>query len=303
MRWLNYQHLYYFWHVARCGSVTLASRQLRLAQPTISAQLKSFEDVLGEKLFEREGRALKLTEAGHLANRYAEKIFSMGQEFLDMLDGKAHGAAKELKVGIADVVPKALAYRLIQPAFVGGSGAAVHCFEDRTDRLLANLSIGELDLVIADRPIPPNVKVKAFNHFIGECGVSFLASKPLANKHKNTFPASLNVAPLLLPTEESAVRHELNHWFDRIGVEPVCVGMFQDRALMKLAAKDGKGIMPIPSVVEEEIKEEFKLELVGKSTEVKEQLYAIAIDRRIKNPLIAQICAEGQKRLFSRSKY
>lgn len=302
MRWLNYQHLYYFWHVARCGSVTEASQQLRLAQPTISAQLKSFEEVLGEKLFERQGRSLKLTEAGQLANRYAQQIFSMGQELLDVLDGKTHGAVRELKVGIADVVPKSLAYRLIRPGFATDSVTTVHCFEDKTERLLADLSIAEIDFVIADRPIPPNVKVKAFNHLIGECGVSFLGSKLLANKYRKNFPTSLNAAPLLLPTEESAIRHELSHWFNRVGIEPVCIGAFQDRAFMKLAAKDGRGIMPIPSVVEDEVREEFKLELVGRSTEVKEQLYIISIDRRLKNPIIIQICTEGQKKLFSKSK-
>lgn len=300
MRWLNYQHLYYFWHVARCGSVTEASQQLRLAQPTISAQLKSFEEVLGEKLFEREGRSLKLTEAGQLANRYAEQIFNIGQEFLDVLDGKAHGTRREFKVGIADVVPKSLAYRLIEPAFSADTGAMVYCFEDKTERLLAQLSIGEIDLVVADRPLPPNVKVKAFNHFIGECGVSLLGVRALANKYKKNFPKSLNAAPLLLPTADSAVRHELDQWFDKLGIAPQCVGAFQDRALMKLAARNGKGIMIVPSVAEAEVKEEFKLELVGRSTDVKEQIYLISIERRLKNPLVVQICSEGQKKLFSK---
>lgn len=302
MRWLNYQHLYYFWHVARCGSVTEASQQLRLAQPTISAQLKSFEEVLGEKLFEREGRRLKLTEAGQLANRYAEQIFNIGQELLDVLDGKTHSARKEFKVGIADVVPKSLAYRLIEPAFSADTGATVYCFEDKTERLLAQLSIAEIDLVIADRPLPPNVKVKAFNHFIGECGVSFLSVRALTNKYKKNFPKSLNAAPLLLPTTDSAVRHELDHWFDKLGISPQCVGEFQDRALMKLAARNGKGIMLVPSVVQDEVKEEFKLELVGRSTEVKEQIYLITIERRLKNSLVSQICSEGQKKLFSKLK-
>lgn len=302
MRWLNYQHLYYFWHVARYGSVTEASQQLRLAQPTISAQLKSFEEVLGEKLFERDGRSLKLTEAGRLAGRYAEQIFSIGQEFLDVLDGKEHGARREFKVGIADVVPKSLAYMLIEPAFSADTGVTVYCFEDKTERLLAQLSIAEIDLVVADRPLPPNVKVKAFNHFIGECGVSFLGVRALANKYKKNFPNSLNAAPLLLPTADSAVRHELDHWFDKLGIAPQCVGAFQDRALMKLAARNGKGIMLVPSVVEDEVKEEFNLALIGRSTEVKEQIYLISIERRLKNPLVLQICSAGQKKLFSKSK-
>lgn len=302
MRWLNYQHLFYFWHVARCGSVTEASRQLRLAQPTISSQMKSFEEVLGEKLFQRDGRNLKLTEAGLLAHRYAEQIFTIGQEFLDVLDGRVAGSLREFRIGIADVVPKSLAYRLIEPALSPEAGALVCCFEDKTERLLAELSIGEVDLVISDRPIPPNVKVKAFNHFIGECGVSFLAARSLARRFKKGFPQSLVGAPVLFPTAESAVRHELDQWFDRISISPQCVAAFQDRALMKLAARNGKGIMPVPSVIEKEVMEEYHLELVGRAPLVKERLYLISIDRRLKNPLLVRICEQGQKGIFSKYK-
>lgn len=298
MRWLNYQHLFYFWNVARCGSVTQASQRLRLAQPTISAQMKAFEDVLGEKLFVKVGRGLKLTDTGQIAFRYAEQIFSLGQEFLDVLDGKSEGSGKEFKIGIADVVPKSLAYRLISPALSADSGLIVTCLEDKTERLLADLSIGEIDLVIADRPIPPNVKVKAFNHFVGECGVSFLATRSLANRHKTGFPKSLDKAPVFMPTMESAIRQELDQWFDDIGVTPKIIASFQDRALMKIAAREGRGIIPVPSAVGEEVAREFHLEIVGKSDAVKEQLYLISIERRLKNPILIQICAEGKRKLF-----
>ena len=300
MRWLNYQHLFYFWHVARYGSVTEASQHLRLAQPTISAQLKALEDALGEKLLQRHGRNLKLTESGQLAYKYAEQIFTTGQEFLDLLDGKPGVTLKEFKVGIADVVPKSLAYRIIEPALDPKEGVIIHCFEDKTERLLAALSVAEIDLVVADRPIPPNVKVKAFNHFVGESGISFLATRPLASKYRKNFPHSLVDAPLLLPTPESAVRHEIDQWLNTHDIAPKCIGVFQDRALMKLAARDGKGIMPIPSVVESEVKNEFHLELVGKVSEISEKIYLISIDRRLKNPLLQRICNEGQQDLFAR---
>ncbi len=299
MRWLNYQHLYYFWQVARCGSVTEAASLLRLAQPTISAQLKSFEDTLGEKLFERDGRGLKLTETGQLASRYADQIFNIGQEFLDVLDGKTPGTRREFKVGISDVVPKSLAYRLIEPAFEPNANTTVHCLEDKTEKLLAQLSIAEIDLVIADRPLPPDVRVKAYNHFVGQSGVSFLAAAGLKSKFKKNFPLSLNSAPLLLPTADSAVRHALDQWFDKLGIAPQCVGAFQDRALMKPAARSGKGIMFVPTVVEAEVRKEFNLELVGRTTEVQEQIYLISIERRIKNPLVLKICEAGQNKLFS----
>lgn len=295
MRWLNYQHLYYFWNVARLGSFTAASRKLRLAQPTVSAQIKSLEDVLGERLFERQGRGIKLTETGKIAHRYAEQIFSLGQELLDALDGKAEAPGQELRIGIADVVPKAVAYRLIEPALQADGSLMVSCLEDKTERLLGELALGEIDLVIADRPIPPSVKVKAYNHFVGESGISFLASKRLAKLYRKNFPRSLAHAPLLLPTSESAVRTSLNEWFERLGITPRCVGAFQDRALMKIAAREDKGIMPIPTAVVNDVMQEYELERVGSTNEVTEKVFLISTERRLKNRIVSKICSEGQR--------
>lgn len=296
MRWLNYQHLFYFWQVAKAGSVTVAARNLRLAQPTVSAQLKAFEQVLGEKLLERHGRGIRLTETGHLAVRYAEQIFGLGQEFIDTLDGKAAPTSRELKIGIADVVPKILAFKLIEPALENPEETVVICSENSTERLLADLAIGEVDLVVADRPIPPSVRVKAFNHFIGDSGVSFLAVKALAKRYRSGFPKSLAGAPVLLPTGESVVRAELDRWFESAGIVPRPSGFFQDRALMKLAAREGRGILPVPSSIEREVAAEFDLEIVGRVDAVREQLYLISTERRLKNPLVARLCAEGQRR-------
>lgn len=298
MRWLNYQHLYYFWQVAKIGSVTLASKQLKLAQPTISAQLKTFESVIGEKLFEREGRRLKTTEAGNIVLKYAEQIFSLGQELLQVLDGKISLAQSKLNIGISDVVPKAVAYRIIAPALADDSTVTVSCVEDKTDRLLADLSIGEIDIVIADRPISPSAKVKAYNHFVGECGISLLAAPEMAKRYRKGFPASLNAAPFLLPTPESAVRLELDQWFDTKGIEPKRIAVFQDRALMKIAARQSRGIIPIPKSIEKEVLAEFHLEVVGRIEEVKEQVYVISIERKLKNPLVLKFCQAGQSSLF-----
>lgn len=277
--------------------MTLASRDLRLAQPTVSTQLKYLEDSLGEKLFFKEGRNLKLTEAGQVAYKYAEQIFGLGSQLLDALSGVEIGEAKELRIGLADVVPKSMAYRLIGPALEVESRTTVYCFEDKTERLLADLSIGELDLVIADRPIPPNVKVKAFNHFIGECSVSFMAERSIAKRLRRGFPSSLKDAPLILPTLESAVRHEIDRWFELKGITPRCIAAFQDRALMKLAARDGKGAIPVPSVVTGELKREFHLDIVGEASEIKEQIFLITIERKLKNPLVSKISSLGQRLL------
>jgi LysR family transcriptional regulator, transcriptional activator of nhaA len=297
MRWLNYQHFFYFWRVAKTGSVSEACRELRLAQPTISAQLKVFEETLGEKLFVREGRNLKLTEMGKIAFRYAEEVFPTCHEFLDVLEGKDSTVPGKLKIGISDVVPKTIAYRLMEPAFSGTAGT-VSCYEDRTERLLAELAISEVDLVIADNPVPPWVKVKAYNHFLGECGVSFLAEGSLARQYRRSFPHSLSGAPLLLPTEEAAVRREIDRWLESQDITPKRVAEFQDSALMKIVAREGKGIIPVPSVVEAEIKREFHLEAVARTDEVKERFYLISVEKRLKNPLVKSIVEWAQKKLF-----
>ena len=298
MRWLNYQHFFYFWRVAKRGSVTDAGRELRLAQPTISAQLKVFEETLGEKLFTREGRNLKLTEVGKIAFKYAEEIFSACNEFMEVLDGKSASAPATLKVGIADVVPKIIAYRIIEPAFAEPASGTVSCCEDRTERLLAELAISEVDLVISDSPVPPSVKVKAYNHFLGECGVSFLAHGPLAKQLRKNFPQSLAGAPLLLPTQEAAVRREIDRWLDLLGIAPRRVAEFQDSALMKIVARDGKGAIPVPAVVENEVKREFHLELIGQTDAVKERFYLVSVEKRLKNPLVKEIVDRAHRKVF-----
>jgi LysR family transcriptional activator of nhaA len=133
MRWLNYQHLFYFWNIAKLGSVTEAAKYLKLAQPTISAQIKTFEEMLGDKLFRRDGKYLKLTDTGNIAFKYADQIFSLGQEFLDIIDGKIEHSIEQLKIGISDVVPKTLAYKLIEPAINSTKRANICCTEDKTE--------------------------------------------------------------------------------------------------------------------------------------------------------------------------
>ena len=299
MRWLNYQHLFYFWNVANFESISQAAKHLRLAQPTISAQLKQFESVLGEKLFERSARNFKLSEVGQITYRYAEQIFSLGNELLDVIDGKSLDYLKDFRIGISDVVPKSLSYRLIEPALRPDSGASVSCFEDKTERLLADLAIGEIDLVIADRPIPPNVKVKAFNHFIGESGISFMAIKKISQQCRKNFPKSISDSALILPTSESAIRSEIEHWLDQRSISIKCVASFQDRGLMKIAAREGQGIIPVPTVIEKEVKKEFHLEVLGRTSEIQEKIYLISLERRLKNPLMAKICEEAQRNIFS----
>jgi len=300
VRWLNYHHLFYFWMVARKGSVSEACRDLRLSQPTISAQLKSLEEALGEKLFVRGGRSLALTEAGHLAFKYAEEIFSLGNEFLNVMEGRPVGTVPTLTIGVSDVVSKHITYRLLEPAFAFEPRTKVIVHEDRPETLLAELAVRHVDLVISDMPIPAAVKVKAFNHNLGHCGVAFLATEKLARKYSKGFPASLSGAPLLLPTDAAALRRDLEKWFADISIDPLVVGEFQDSALMKLVAAQGHGIIAVPDVVQSEVEREYRLHLVGRTNAVHERFYLISVERRIKHPAVLAICRSAASRLFGR---
>ena len=296
-RWINYHHLLYFWTVARAGSVTKACRELRLAQPTVSAQLKSLEESLGEKLFEKEGRYLKVTEVGRLVFRYADEIFGLGRELVAQLDGGNPSKAQVLKVGIADVMPKRVVFKLLQPAFAAPRATKLICHEDSTENLLAELAIHDIDLVICDAPIPASVKVKAYNHFLGECGLSFLGSDKLVKQFGRSFPESLDKAPLFLPTHSAAIRRDLDHWFQRQELSPEIMGEFQDSALMKIFGRAGHAIFPVPSVVEQEVCQDYGVHVVGRTEAVKERFYLISVERKVKNPAAVRIVEEAHRRL------
>lgn len=298
MKWLNYHHLLYFWMIAREGTVTKAAQALRLAQPTVSEQLKTFEASLGEKLFDRNGRRLVLTDAGQMVYRYADEIFRIGRELQDTLAGLPTGAPSKLRVGVSDVVPKLILHRLLEPALRMEEPVRVVCREDKTERLLAELSVSDLDLVIADSPLAGQARVRAFNHLLGECGVSFFAVPNLARKHRRQFPASLNDAPLLLPTENTLLRRSLDHWFDAIGVRPRIVAEFEDSALLKQFGQHGEGVFPAPSAIEDEIIAQYGVRVVGRTEHVVERFYAITVERRIKHPAVRAISIAAHERIF-----
>ncbi|ACY15499.1 transcriptional activator NhaR [Haliangium ochraceum] len=296
--WLNYHHLLYFWTVAREGSIVRASRVLHLAQPTISGQLRTLEDSIGEKLFARVGRNLELTEVGQMVYRYADEIFSLGRELQDTLKGRPSGRPLKLHVGVADVLPKLLAHRLLGPALEMEEPVQIICREDKTERLLAELAINGLDLVLADTPIAGNARVKAYNHLLGECGLSFLATAALARRYRSKFPHSLDGAPMLLPTENTLLRRSMDQWFDTIDVRPQIVAEFEDSALLKVFGQQGAGIFAVPSAVQDEVIEHYQVRALGSTDAVKERVYAITVERRIKNPAVAAISARARAEMF-----
>ena len=302
MEWLNYHHLLYFWVVAREGGLQPAGRVLGLSHPTLSAQVHALEDRLGEKLFVKSGRKLALTEMGRVVYRYAEEIFTLGREMVDTVQDRATGQPVRLDVGIADAVSKHVVRRLLQPAMSLAHPVRLVCHEASFEKLLADLSLHVLDIVIADAPVPPGSAVRAYNHLLGECGVSFFGTESLAATYRKGFPQSLGGAPLLLPLESLTLRRALNQWFETCGIRPHVVAEFEDSALLKVFGADGTGVFPAPTAVEKEITAQYGVHLVGRTDAVRERFYAISIERRLQNPAVVAISQAARDEIFARER-
>ena len=300
MEWLNYHHLLYFWAVARYGSVVRASAELRLAQPTISGQVRRLEQVLGEKLFDRVGRKLVLTDVGRTVFRYADEIFSLGQDLVSTVRGRPTARPLRLTVGVADSLPKVLVQRLMEPAFHIGHPIQLICREDRVvEDFLGMLAVQDLDLLLADRPLGPGIQVQASNHLLGECGTTFLAKSKLARAHRQGFPRSLHGAPFLLPAGHVTARRALDQWFNAARVRPTVVAEFDDSALMYSFGEEGRGIFPSPAVFEAEFRRVHKVEVVGHVKSLRQQFYAISVDRRTQHPAVTAIIKGARQEIFS----
>lgn len=290
---LNYQHLYYFWTVAREGSISRAAEQLHLTQPTISAQIAQFEDAVGEKLFDRIGRGLALTATGRGVFDYAEDIFALGRELTQFLGGRRVGRGSRLTVGVADALPKLVVTRLLEPAFRLAEPVQLHCYEDKAERLLAELALHGLDLVLSDVPAMPSSGAGVFNHLLGECGVSVFAAPALAGRYRPDFPRSLNGAPFLLPTPNLALRRALDQWFDAAGIWPEVRAEIEDSALLKTFGSAGVGLFLAPAMVSEAVCRQYGVENLGPLESVQERFYLITPQRKIKHPAVVAILAHA----------
>jgi LysR family transcriptional activator of nhaA len=299
MEWMNYHHLYYFWLVAREGGIVPASRKLKISHPTISTQLRKLEESLDTALFDRSRRRLELTEEGRVVLEYADQIFDLGQELQQVVRGRARHRPSRLVVGITDAMPKLIAKRLLEPALTSEPPVRLVCREDRTDRVLSELAMGNLDVVLADTPVPSGSGLRAYNHLLGECSVAFFAHASAARAAQRNFPRALDGAPFLAPTPDYVLRRELELWFDRTGIQPEIVGEFEDSALLKVFAQDGIGMFAAPSVMSEAIRSQYKLREIGRIDDVKERFYAITMERRLRNPAVLAICEVARHAVFA----
>ncbi len=295
---LNFHHLHLFRAVARAGTLARAAAELQLTEPTVSTQIKSLEQHFGQPLFARTTRRLQLTEAGQTALRYADDIFALSDELAQAMVGESGDRPRRLLVGIADVVPKLIAYRLIEPALGIPGGIMLTCTDDTPERLVAALSVHALDLLITDAPVTPGPSVRAYSHLLGESSITVYGTPVLAARYRNDFPASLQGAPFLLPLHTSSLRRILDTWFHEQDVRPTLVGEYADSALLKVFGQNGYGLFTAPTVLEAEVTRQYGVEVVGRLPDVTQQFYAISAERRMEHPAVTAIAHAARTRLF-----
>jgi LysR family transcriptional regulator, transcriptional activator of nhaA len=300
IRRLNYQHLLYFWSVVRTGSLTRACEELALSAPTVSSQLRTLEERLGEKLLAKSGRSLVPTEVGKLVYGYANEIFTLGQELLGALEQRPSTRPLRLLVGIDDVLPKEIAYRIVEPGMQLKQPVRVVCREGTLERLVADLAVHDVDIVLSDAPVTPTLDIRTYSHSLGSCKVYWMATPALARTLRRGFPKSLDGVPVLLPTDDTAIRRALDQWFDRQGVRPLMLGEFEDYALLREFARAGHGFAPVPSVLEAQFRREHGFARIGMARGVKAEFFAISSERKIKHPAVVAM-TDSARQLFARA--
>lgn len=294
MRHLNYNHLLYFWTVAKEGSIARAAEKLNLTPQTISGQLKLLEDTIGEALFERAGRGLAMTDTGRVVEQYANEIFNLGAELTQRIKSKTPGSPSTFNIGIVNSIPKLISYKILKPGLNMAEPIKLICFEGDLENLLADLAVHKLDMLLSDRPIPTGLNVRAFNHSLGSTNLAFFGHPSLINKtledaENKTFPSMLDGAPLIMPLHTNALRRSLEDWFEQIQITPNTIAEFDDSALLKVFGQAGSGFFAAPSVIAEQVQEMYGVQKIGDVSNVQEHYYVISPERHLKHPAVIEI--------------
>ncbi len=294
---LNYNHLMYFWRVAREGGLAPAGKLLRLSPQTLSGQIHAFEDVVGHKLFERRGRRLELTDVGRIAFQYADEVFALGQELSDVFERGVLDRPQRLDVGLVDGFPKMVASRILGPLTRGQRPVVVSCKEGTLADLAPRLASHTLDVVLADEPLSAGASIRAFNHLLGETGVTFFAAPDVPLKRLR-FPDSLDGARFLLPFAGSPLRRQLEVFFAKNGITPHVVGEIEDSGLLKAFGRSALGVFCAPSLVAQEISQMYRVRELGSTDEVVERFYAISVERRVKHAAVNAMLEMSRAQIF-----
>jgi LysR family transcriptional activator of nhaA len=294
---MNYKHLYYFWAAAKAGGVVRAGEQLHITPQTLSAQIKLLEEALGCHLLQKSGRGVELTPDGRIALGYADQIFTLGTELEAAVGNRGTGAQTlNFRVGIADAVPKAIAYRLLEPALTTREPVRLICHEGNFRDLLAQLSVHRLDLVIANEPMGRQTSVKAFNHTLGVTGMTFFAAPVLrATLDDKPFPYCLDGAPMLIQGASSVMRQRLDLWLAEHGLRPRLIGEFDDAALLKAFGAEGRGVFMSPTVLDDETCAQYGVEVLGRAAELVEEFFGVSVERRVRHPCVVAITQSARE--------
>jgi len=294
----NYRHLYYFWVVAKEGGMARAADRLGMAVQTVSAQVRELERSLGHALLKPAGRGLVLTEAGQAAVRQADQIFALGEQLEDIVQTAASDPGVRLAVGISDRLPKLVVRTLMLPVLATPHLRLI-CREDGVEDMLADLALHRLDVVLSDRPAPPNPSLKLYSHSLGDSAVAWYGPPALAKQATKGFPESLAEVPVLLPTASAAVRGRIDHWFEQRGIRPNVVGEFEDSALLKTFGAGGMGVFPATELVEAELIERYQVRRVGACEGVREHFWAVDTEKKVQHPLVQRMLP-GQQHVVLR---
>ncbi len=290
MKWLNYHHLYYFRTIAKEGGIAKAAQKLRLGQPTLSTQLKQLEETFEQPLFERKNRTLVLTETGKIALEYADDIFGLGNELLQVLEDKTFTDRQDIKLGVLDTIPKHLVLALTNDVLRSGS-CTLTILEGRGDELLRELFAHQIDLMVSDYPPIGVGQDRTFSKSIAKVPIGIFAA-PKFNELKKKFPQSLNGQPMLMPTSHSKLRHDLDHYFNVNRIHPRLVVETQDGGLRRLLGTEGLGVIPMAEFAVQDLVDEKKLIKLGTLSTVKSEFWLLSANRRIENPIAARMMQE-----------
>ena len=284
----NYRHLYYFWVVAKEGSMSKAAERLDMAIQTISAQVHELEKSLGYLLFKPAGRGITLTESGFAALEIADQIFSIGEKLPEAVRDAAKSPKTKITIGVSDGLPKLVTRQLLEPILTHKDVQLI-AHEGEFDDLLANLALHRLDIVLADRPAPSNKNLNVYSEELTKTEIAWYAPKQLLKKIKGKFPECIKELPILLPTSHSTVRPLIDQWLRKHDITPNIVGEFEDSALLKTFAASGLGIFPAGKLIEKDLKDTYGIELLGVCDDIHEYFYAIRSEKKIQHPLVQAI--------------
>ncbi|MBI2605892.1 MAG: LysR family transcriptional regulator [Deltaproteobacteria bacterium] len=287
MQWLNYHHLYYFRVIASEGGVAKAAEKLRLGQPTLSTQLKQLEEMVGKPLFERRNRKMILTEAGKAALDYANEIFRLGDEMLEVLQDKLVANATHLQIGALDSVPKSIILSLVKEALQIGP-CTVSILEGKGDELFRELYAHRIDLILANYPPPALEQKQVISKSVAKLPV-YVFGAPRFQPLRRSFPRSLNGKPFVLPTAHSKLRHDLNHYFKLQKIHITPIAETQDTGLQKLLAKNGIGLAPFSEVATKDFVKPGSLQRIGRLNGVYEEIWLVSAQRKLENPIAANL--------------